>query len=141
GWRGGSRRRGGDRFARAVAGGCVPLSYLSILAAFQLYNLVSGPVAFAGLIAITAAAGVLAAIHRSPALTVLSLVGAYLNPFLASHAGQMSAVGAFVYLLAVDSILVLVATKRWSVVEKLALAGTIIVFGAVQGGATTPQDL
>src|SRR5215510_5643582 len=63
-----TRRRGWNAFSQAIAGGGIALAYLSTLVAFQLYHLVTGPVAFAGLVAITIAGGVLAGVHKSPAL-------------------------------------------------------------------------
>lgn len=139
GWSELSRRRGWNAFAQAMAGGGIALAYLSTLVAYQLYGLISGPVAFAGLIAITILGGVLAAVHRSPALTLLSLAGAYLNPFFAWHGGHMQPVEALLYIIAVDAVVLFVARFRWPMVEKAAFVGTVIVFTAVQGALSVPQ--
>ena len=132
-----SRRKGWNAFAQAIAGGGVALAYLSTLVAFQLYGLISGPQAFTGLIAITIAGGLLAALHRSPALTILSLFGAYLNPFLAWHAGHMQPAEALLYIIAVDVVVLFVARYRWAIVEYAAFIGTVIVFTAVQSELST----
>ena len=126
-----TRRKGWNAFSQAIAGGGVALAYLSTLVAFQLYGLVSGPVAFTGLVGITIAGGILAAVHRSPALTLLSLAGAYLNPFLAWHGGHMQPFEALLYIVAVNAVILFLARYRWPIIEIAAFVGTVIVFTVV----------
>ena len=81
GLRVGERRRA---FSRVLLGGGIGALYMSVFAAFQLYGLVSYPVAFASMVAVTLLAFSLA-LRRSG--VTLSLIGAAVvlwTPFLLS---------------------------------------------------------
>lgn len=129
-------RRGWPAWAQAVAGAGVALSYLSILAAVQLYDLIDPTPAFACLVLITAVGGFLAIRHNSVVLALLATVGGYLNAvILATETPRPLAV--FVYLLALQAgVLGLAFLRRWRALDAAALAGTVIVFALTVGDAT-----
>ncbi|MFN2614203.1 MAG: DUF2339 domain-containing protein [Actinomycetota bacterium] len=138
GWGIWARRRGWDRFAQAVTAGGLALGYLSVFASYELYHLVPGSVAFAGLVGVAVVGGFLARAYDSMSLAVLSLIGAYLNPFLVS-VHEPHPFATFGYLAAVGSMTLTPALARWRGPDAIAFAGTLIVFGVAQQHATPGQ--
>lgn len=75
--------RGGYRLYGHVISGCgVAVLYVSAFAAFNLYALISRPVAFALMCATTMLAARLADRERSPGLALVAVSGGFATPFL-----------------------------------------------------------
>lgn len=93
GWRTRAARPG---FGLALQGGGVGILYLTVFAAFRLYSLVPGTMAFVLLFLFVALSAVLAVAQDSLALATLATVGGFLAPVLTST-GQGSHVALFSY--------------------------------------------
>jgi len=100
--------------------------YLSLWAAFSMYHLVPAPVAFIGMIAVTAFNGYLAWVQDAELLALYAIVGALGTPLLVST-GENHEVTLFCYLLILDvTVLVLVMLKPWSRLLFGAFLGTVM---------------
>jgi uncharacterized membrane protein len=122
------RTRGYAAFSyslKAVGSGVL---YLSLWAAFSLYQLVGSTVAFAAMIAVTAFNGFLAWRQDAELLALYAIVGGFSTPLLLST-GENHEVALFTYLLLLDAaVLLLVALKPWSRLLCAAFAGTVFFF-------------
>jgi uncharacterized membrane protein len=122
------RTRGYAAFSyslKAVGSGVL---YLSLWAAFSLYQLVGSGVAFAAMIAVTGFNGFLAWVQDAELLALYAIVGGFSTPLLLST-GENHEVALFAYLLLLDAaVLVLVALKPWSRLLCAAFAGTVFFF-------------
>jgi uncharacterized membrane protein len=99
--------------------------YLSLWAAFSLYQLVPAPVAFLAMIAVTAFNGYLAWSQNAELLALYAIVGGLSSPLLVST-GQNHEVTLFSYLLMLDvAVLILVMLRTWSRLLFGAFLGTV----------------
>jgi len=102
--------------------------YLSLWAAFSLYQLLPSGVAFAAMILITAFNGYMAWVQDAELLALYAIVGGLSTPLLIST-GENHEVALFSYLLLLDlAVLVLVALKPWSRLLFAAFMGTVLLF-------------
>jgi uncharacterized membrane protein len=108
---------------KAVGSGTL---YLSLWAAFSLYQLIPSGVAFAAMIAVTAFNGYLAWLQDAELLALYAIVGGLSTPLLLST-GENHEVALFSYLLMLDvAVLVLTALRSWSRILVGAYAGTVL---------------
>lgn len=108
------RARGYAAFSYSLKAVGSGILYLSLWAAFSLYHLVPGTVAFFGMIAVTAFNGFLAWMQDSELLAVYAIGGAFCTPMLVST-GQNHEITLFSYALVLDvAVLILVALRPWS---------------------------
>jgi len=128
------------RIPQALAGAGVATLYGSILAAANLYSLVGGVTAFAGLALVTLLAGLLS-IRFGPASAVLGLIGGLSAPALVG-AGPPNMPLLSAYLaLAIGGLCVLGRSQRWWWLGAAALAGgfgwglTLILAGVLDVSA------
>jgi len=104
--------------------------YLSLWAAFHLYSLVPGAVAFFMMLIVTAAAATMALAQDAQILAVFALVGGFSTPLLVST-GQNREVALFSYVALLDiATLVLVAFKPWRRLLVMSYAGTVLLYVA-----------
>ena len=75
-------RAGYPLYGQAIAGAGVAVLYVSAYASFNFYHLVTRPVAFTTMIAITLFGAVLADRQQSQGLAVFAVGGGFLTPFL-----------------------------------------------------------
>ncbi|MDQ3941235.1 MAG: DUF2339 domain-containing protein [Actinomycetota bacterium] len=130
-----------ESFSHAVTGGGVAILYLSVLAALLQYDLIQPPTALVLLTAIAVLSAWLAVNYDSLPLAILGTLGAFMNPFLIAS-GDPDAPRALTYVVGVDfGIVVLASFKRWPSLNKLALVGSVAVFGAVATDATTFEGM
>jgi uncharacterized membrane protein len=119
------RAKGYAAFAyslKAVGSGTL---YLSLWAAFSLYQLVPASVAFLAMIAVTAFNGYLAWIQDAELLALYAIVGGLSTPLLVST-GENHEVTLFSYLLMLDvAVLILVTLRPWSRLLFGAFLGTV----------------
>lgn len=121
GWRLRTRQR---TYALSVQGGGIGVLYLTIYASFANFGLLPGALAFALLVGVTAAAGVLAVAQDARALAVLGTLGGFLAPVLAST-GSGNHVALFSYYALLDlAILGIAWFKAWRVLNVLGFAFT-----------------
>ena len=123
GWR---LRRTRRAYAMALQGGAVGLLYLTIFAAFRLYDLLPALLTFALLLAVVALSVVLAVFQDAKSLAVLGTSGGFLAPILAST-GSGDHVGLFSYYLILNAGIVTVAWFRaWRILNWI---GFVFTFG------------
>jgi uncharacterized membrane protein len=99
--------------------------YLSLWAAFSLFHLIPGSVAFTAMIAVTAFNGFLAWVQDSELLALYAIAGGFGTPLLVST-GENHEVALFSYMLLLNlTVLILVALRPWSRLLFGAFAGTV----------------
>ncbi|HYR63022.1 MAG TPA: DUF2339 domain-containing protein [Actinomycetota bacterium] len=125
-----ARRKGWATFSQAVTAGGIAICYLSVTVANLAYHLISGPVTFGSLVAITAGSAALAYWYDSLALAILATVGGFLTPFLAWQGGKPQGAALYTYVAILDAgVLGLAFFKAWRPLDAVARAGTSILFG------------
>jgi len=108
---------------KAVGSGTL---YLSLWAAFSLYQLIPPGAAFVAMIAVTGLIGFMAWAQDAELLGLYAIAGALSTPLLVST-GENHEVTLFSYLLVLNvAMLVLVALRPWSRLLFAAFAGTVI---------------
>ena len=102
--------------------------YLSLWAAFHLYNLIPSSVAFAMMLVVTAATSVMALSQDAQILAAFALVGGFSTPILLST-GENKEVALFTYVAMLDiATLVLVAFRPWRRLLVMSYVGTLILY-------------
>ncbi|MES2943017.1 MAG: DUF2339 domain-containing protein [Pseudomonadota bacterium] len=113
-------------FALLMQGGGVAVMYLTVFAAFRLYNLLPPLPAFGLMLLVCALSCALALLQDSRALAVAAFAGGFATPILLST-GQGSHVGLFSYYTVLNLAILFIAYKRsWRV---LNLLGFVATFG------------
>jgi uncharacterized membrane protein len=113
-------------FALALQGGGVAVLYLTVFAAFRLYDLLPSLPAFGLMIVVCALSCALALLQDSRALAVAAFAGGFAVPLLLST-GQGSHVGLFSYYTVLNLAILFIAYKRsWRILNVL---GFIATFG------------
>ena len=130
GWRLRARRPG---YALIVQGGGIGVLYLTLFAAFRLYQLLPGALVFVLLAAMAVFSAMLAVLQDSRSLAALGVSGGFLAPLLASTGGG-SHVGLFsFYALLNLGILFIAWFKPWRSLNLLGFLFTFII-GVLWGG-------
>jgi uncharacterized membrane protein len=102
--------------------------YLSLYAAFQVYSLVTGGVAFTMMFVVTAATALMAWAQDAEILAAFALVGGFATPLLLST-GQNREVALFTYVVLLDAgALALVILKPWRRLLLLSYSGTLLLY-------------
>ncbi len=118
-----------DAWAQAVTGGGIAILYLSIFAAFALYDLVPALGALGFSFLVTLAAAGLALRYESRAIAVLGILGGFGTPLiLADRLPEQWALLAYVLVLDLG-VLALAAFRNWRWFTLLGLIGSLILFG------------
>jgi len=136
-------KRGARVFAQGLLGAGISILYLTVYAAFNIYNLIGSTIAFGMMSATTAVAILLALKYDSIAISLLGLIGGFLTPVILKSnpsGGGSSASGLFIYLVLLDVGLLGVAIKKesWVILEPLTLLGTYLIYW-VWHDSSTPQ--
>ncbi len=130
-----------ERVANSLAGAGIVILYASFWAARSLYALIPMPLAFAGMIAVTAACGALAWRRSSLVIAALGLAGGFATPLLLSS-GADHPIGLFGYLLLLNLALLLLAReRRWPWLSVAALVATAAYQVLWIGWRMTPAKL
>jgi uncharacterized membrane protein len=110
---------------KAVGSGTL---YLSLWAAFSLYQLVPAGAAFAAMILVTAFNGFMAWSQDAELLALYAIAGGVVTPMLVST-GENHEITLFTYLLVLDvAVLILVALRPWSRLLFAAFLGTVLLY-------------
>jgi uncharacterized membrane protein len=124
------RSRGYPAFSYSLKAVGIGTLYLSLWAAFQVYNLIPGGVAFAMMFAVTAATGAMAMAQNAQLLAAYAIAGGFSTPALLST-GQNHEIALFAYVTILDlAALVLVAFRPWRRLLGMSFAGTIVLYVA-----------
>ena len=124
GWHLRVRRRG---YALIVQGGGIGVLYLTVFAAFRLYQLLPGGLVFFLLAAMAVFSAMLAVLQDSRSLAALGVSGGFLAPLLAST-GAGSHVGLFSFYALLNLGIVFIAWfKPWRSLNLLGFVFTFII--------------
>ena len=115
-------------YGQIVTGGGLGILYLSIFASFNFYNLVSQPLAFLGMIAVTAVGVALAVRADSLSLAGFTQIGGFLTPLLLSN-NVNNPHGLFLYLALLNVGVAAIAWhKLWRPLIVGSFFGTVILY-------------
>jgi uncharacterized membrane protein len=137
-WGGHYWRKRYPTFAQAFSGGGIALLYLSIFAAFAMFDLIGFYLTVGLLLLVSVVSVVLALQQNSMALAIIGIIGAFLAPFIlvvssaeASNIDQANrSFWLMVYIIVVDlGVLWLSTMRNWRWFTLLALIGSLAVFG------------
>ncbi len=122
------RHRGYVIFSYSLKAVGIGVLYLSLYAAFQVYSLIPGSVAFTMMFAVTAATALMAWTQDAEILAAFALIGGFTTPLLLST-GQNREVALFTYVVLLDAgALALVILKPWRRLLLLSYAGTLLLY-------------
>ncbi|HEY3150605.1 MAG TPA: DUF2339 domain-containing protein [Candidatus Binatia bacterium] len=114
-------------YALIVQGGGVGVLYLTVFAAFRLYQLLPGGLVFALLAAIAVFSAMLAVLQDSRSLAAMGVSGGFLAPLLASTGGGSHVALFNFYALINFGILIVAWFKAWRSLNLLGFAFTFII--------------
>ena len=124
GWR---LRRKRPTYGLSLQGGGIGIVYLTIFAAYRLHPMLSAPVAFGLMVAVTVAIGMLAVVQEARVLAILGVVGGFLAPLLAST-GTGNHVVLFSYYLILNCAILGIAWQRaWRSLNIIGFVFTFVV--------------
>ena len=113
--------------ALPVQGGALAILMLTTFAAFRLYGLIPGSLAFGLLFALTAFTCALAVLQDAVWLAVFGIVGGFAAPILTST-GQGDHVGLFTYYALLNAGILFIALRRsWRLLNLLGFAFTFVI--------------
>jgi uncharacterized membrane protein len=122
------RTRGYQIFSFSLKAVGIGVLYLSLWAAFQVYNLIPGGFAFLAMLLVTASTAALALTQDAEILAAFALTGGFLTPALLST-GQNRELELFLYVGLLDAAtLALVIFKPWRRLLVLSFVGTITLY-------------
>lgn len=115
-------------YGQILSGGGIGVLYLSSYAAHGFYHLVSSPVAFFFMTAVTLTAGILSVVTNQAALVVVGIFGGFLTPLLLAT-GQNNFWQYFSYVTVLDAgILGVSFYRNWRALNLGGLAGTALLY-------------
>ncbi len=120
-------------YALIIQGGGIGVLYLTVFAAFRLYQLLPGGLVFALLAAMAIFSAMLAVLQDSRSLAAIGVSGGFLAPILASTGGGSHVALFSFYALLNLGILIIAWFKAWRSLNLLGFAFTFII-GLVWGG-------
>lgn len=127
------RSRGYRVFSYSLKAVGIGTLYLSLWAAFQVYQLVPSAVAFVCMLVVTAATCAMAITQDAEILAVFAIAGGFSTPILLST-GVNREIALFSYLLLLDAgLLALIIFKPWRRLLWLGFTGTLILYVAWYG--------
>ncbi len=122
------RRRGYGAFSLSLKAVGIGVLYLSLWAAFSLYQLVSSGTAFVAMVVVTAATIVLSLTQDSQLLSLFGIIGGYATPVLVST-GQNHEIVLFTYVGMLSlAVLAMAVQKPWRRLVWGGLVGTHLLF-------------
>jgi uncharacterized membrane protein len=121
-------KKGYRLYGQILAGTGVALMYVSTYAAFNFYHLLSYPVAFGLMVAITALSAWLADSQRSQGLAVVAISGGFATPFLLPT-GRDTEVALFTYnALLIAATMFLARRRDWIGLNGISYMFTALTF-------------
>jgi uncharacterized membrane protein len=122
------RQRGYRVFSYSLKAVGIGALYLSLWAAFQVYQLIPSGVAFAAMFVVTASTVALAITQDAEILAAFALTGGFATPLLLST-GENRELALFSYVALLDlATLALVARRPWQRLLLLSYAGTLVLY-------------
>lgn len=124
GWRLRARRPG---YALIMQGGGIGVLYLTVFAAFRIWQLLPGGIVFALLVAMAVFSAMLAVLQDSRSLAAVGVSGGFLAPVLASTGGGSHVMLFSFYALLNAGILIIAWYKAWRVLNLLGFGFTFVI--------------
>lgn len=120
-------------FSSVLVGGGIAVLYLTIAIAFHEYEIFTQTVAFIIMVFITGLAVLFSLAYNRIELAIVSILGGFASPFMVST-GEGNYIILFTYILILNSgMLALAYFKRWNLVNIIAYAFTLLLFGSWLG--------
>lgn len=117
-----------EKFSAVLLSGAIAILYFMTYAAYDFYDLIPQPLAFALMVVFTAFAVLSALNYNMQVIAHIGLVGAYAVPFLLST-GSGNVLVLFSYMAIVNSGILFIAFKRnWKILYYVAFALTWLIF-------------
>ncbi|WP_334326119.1 DUF2339 domain-containing protein [Gilliamella apicola] len=114
-------------YALILQGGAIAVLYLTIFAAYKLYELVPALLTFVFLVVICSTTILFAILQRAMSLAIIACVGGYVTPILLSD-GSGNHIALFSYYLIISTaILVISITQSWRILNLLGFLFTFVV--------------
>lgn len=124
------QRQAKPAFGLVLQGGGVAVLYLTVFAAFRLYQLMPQGAAFAFMVLVCAASCLLALLQNARSLAFAAFAGGFATPLLLST-GEGSHVALFSYYTLLNLAILFIATRRaWRELNLLGFVATFGVAGA-----------
>lgn len=128
-------------FSSVLVGGGIAVLYITIAIAFHEYQIFSQTVAFLLMVIITGFTILLSIRYNRVELAVLAILGGFGSPFMVSTS-EGNYVVLFTYILILDAgMLVLAYYKKWNLVNIVAYAFTLLLFGTWLGVEFDPSNV
>jgi uncharacterized membrane protein len=122
------RHRGYKAFSYSLKAVGIGTLYLSVWAAFHLYALIPGGIAFVMMLAVTAATASMALTQDAEILAAFALAGGFSTPLLLST-GENRELALFSYVAILDlATLYVVTLKPWRRLLVMSYAGTLLLY-------------
>lgn len=122
------RAKGYQAFSYSLKAVGIGALYLSLWAAFQIYNLIPSGVAFVLMLVVTSATAAMAWAQDAQLLAAFALTGGFATPVLLST-GQNREMALFSYVALLDlGTLFLVVFKPWRRLLIMSYAGTLLLY-------------
>jgi uncharacterized membrane protein len=126
-------------FSSVLVGGGIAVLYLTIYIAFNTYHIFESPVAFGLMVVITGFAVLFALAYDRVELAVVALLGGFASPMMASS-GEGNYVALFIYITILDvGMMVLSFYKKWSLINIISYACTVILYGTWLSNLFDPE--
>ncbi len=123
-----SRRKNLGLFGLNLIGGGLAVLYAATFAAYNIYHLLSQPLAFLVMVVVTALAGLLSLFYDTKWLAVLGLIGGFATP-LVIGSKESSEIALMSYMTILNAgILSIAFVKRWNLLNNLGFACTWLLF-------------
>ncbi len=120
-------RRKRQIYALILQGGAIAILYLTIFAAFKLYELIPTLITFAILVVICSSSILFSILQRAISLAIIACVGGYVTPILLSD-GSGNHVALFSYYLMISAaILIISITQSWRILNLIGFTFTFVV--------------
>ena len=135
------RRRGFAAFSYSLKALGTGIAYLSLWAAFGLFDLAPAGLIFLAMMAVTVGNAVLARAQESEVLALYALAGGLATPVLLST-GRSNEIFLFSYLVLLNAgVLLLLATHPWKRLSVGALLGTVVYYFGWTVSAAYPANI
>lgn len=129
-----------ERYSDILIGCALGVLYLTIYAAFIFYDLITSPVAFFLMIAVTALSVVMSVVDKTPVIARLGILGGFLTPIFMSFSGR-TPVDLLAYILILDLGVVAAAYfYKWMSLKYVAFVGTVITYFGWVNDSFMPED-
>jgi uncharacterized membrane protein len=117
-------------FSSVLVGGGIAVLYLTIYIAFHSYQMFTPAVAFLLMVGITGFAVLFSLAYDKVELAVVALLGGFASPMMVST-GEGNYVVLFIYITILDvGMMVLSYYKKWPVINIIAYAFTVLLYGS-----------